>query len=165
MAFFSELETAVMKAVQLLLQDQTLCKLLYYTDSKDPLAQPDITDTSILLNKNIFPLPKDSKSVDQTHAFINVYYPKITQWKTGRGFNKPFLRFDVVCHVDSWLIDNGIRTYAIMSEVDKIFNDKNIQELSNQKIWFDSATCMMYSDYFYGFSMIYMLTQDGNVGC
>ena len=64
MAYYRELDDILNIVIgKYILRNQRLCKLLYYYPEEDvfnynPLAQPDIPDTSILLLKHIFPMPK-----------------------------------------------------------------------------------------------------------
>jgi len=53
----------------LLLGNQNICKLLYYT-SKTPLSEPTITDTDFLMNKNIRLVPKVPDEKTEKGSFI-----------------------------------------------------------------------------------------------
>jgi hypothetical protein len=164
MANFEELNTNILLSIQMILANQNLCKYLYYADS-NPISQTTISDTSILLMNNLYPLPKIPNAETGKISIVNVYFPSLKTGKKNPGFRKDVLCFDVMCHLDTWMIDEGIRPYSICREIDKMFNDKQISALSINRVYFDSANIRQYSDYFYGYYMVYELTNPSNVGC
>ena len=163
-AFFSKLEEMIMLVVQMLESDQTLCKLLYYGEP-NPLSQPDIPDTTVLLMNSIFPLPKSPDAEQNQKAFVNVYFYSSSPYNKNSGFREVYLCFDVICHLDVWMIDGGMRPYHISSRIDKMFNNSLVAELSINPMYFSSWKHMRYSDYFYGYHITYKLSNNSNVGC
>ena len=164
MAYFDKLNNSIMIAIELLLSDQDLCKLLYYSEA-NPLSQPTIPDTNILLMKNIFPLPKSPNSEKDQKAIVNVYFYESEPYQKNSGFRKVYLVLDVMCHLDVWMIDNGLRPYSISSKIDALFNNKLVPELSINSMYFEHWGQKRYSDYFYGYHLTYRLSNDSNVGC
>lgn len=163
MAHFDNLNSSIMTAIQLLLSDQTLCKLLYYAEP-NPLSQPDIPDTNILLMRNIFPLPKEPDSDKDQNSILCVYFYE-SQPYNNSGFRKVWICFDIICHLNVWMIDDAIRTYSISNRIDALFNNRIVPELSINAIYFESWVNRKYSHYFYGYHLAYRLSNDSNVGC
>jgi hypothetical protein len=163
MAYFNELSNVINKMIEIILSDQELCKLIYYSEY-NPLNQPTITDSSILLFDKIFPFPKQPGLQQEKGSLINTYFLSSKPWSGNSGFKKELVCVDILCHLDNWKIENGIRPYEISKRLDFLFNNKNIKEISNNRVYFDSWTNIRYSDYFYGFRLVYMITNDSNVG-
>jgi len=163
LAYFEKLESMTMLIVEMLLANQQLCKLIYYKEY-NPLAEPDLPDTRILLNDRIFPLPKQPNSDNKQTAIVNTYFECSEPYQNS-GFRQVFLRFDIMCSLDVWMIDNGVRPYAISHNIDKMFNDKLIPELSIKAVRFTDWKNARFSDAFYGYSLWYELSNLSNVGC
>jgi hypothetical protein len=163
MAYFKELNGAVNKIIEIIISDQELCKLLYYSED-DPLNQPIISNTKTLIFDKIFPFPKQPDAQLEKGSLINIYFLSGKPWSGNNGFKKEMIAIDVLCHLDSWKIIGGIRPYEISERLDTLFNNKNIKEISSNKVYFDGWTNIKYSDYFYGYRLIYILTNDSNVG-
>ena len=161
MSFFQELNSNVLVIEKLLLADQDLCKYLYY-NADDPLSEATIADTTILIMKNIFPLPKMPDAQEEKKAFLNYYVYNAEPWPNS-GFRKLFLSFDVICHLDLWLIKDGIRPYSILNRIDNMFNNKHIAELSSKNVFWDGLQVTKYSDKFYGYHILYDLTHNSNI--
>jgi hypothetical protein len=164
MAYFSTLNSSIMVALQLLLADQELCKLLYYGEP-NPLSQPNIPDTNILLMKNIFPLPKEPDSEKDQKALVCAYFYESEPYRKNSGFRQVWLCFDIICHIDVWMIDDGLRTYSISNRIDAMFNNRIVPELSINAMYFETWIQRKYSNYFYGYHLAYRLSNDSNVGC
>lgn len=163
MAFFNELNEKIIKVLQLVQDNQDLCKYLYYPQ-KDPLQQSNISDTSILMMKNLFPLPKTPDSIIEKTSILNVYFPSSKPYRNNSGFRELFLNFDIMCHIDIWMTEYGIRPYNICSYIDTMFNNQYISDLSVNKIYFDNDGMIRFSDYFYGYRLTYKLSSESNVG-
>lgn len=165
MAYFSDLNDNLNFVVSKVLENQDLCKYLYYNVA-DPLLQPDIPDTrSTLLMDNIFPLPKDPGLIEDQMSILNIYFPFVKPYTPNSGFRKIELCFDIMCHLDLWNIDDGIRVYCIANQIDSMFNNKFYGELSFNANFFDRAAIRKFSDRFYGWQVIYQISNDSNVGC
>jgi len=163
MAYFNNLNNSIMVALQLLLADQDLCKLLYYAEP-NPLSQPNIPDTDILLMRNIFPLPKEPDSDKDQNTILCVYFYESQPYHNS-GFRKVWICFDIICHLNAWMIDGGIRPYAISNKIDALFNNHIVPELSINAMYFEDWVNRKYSHYFYGYHLSYRLSNDSNVGC
>lgn len=128
MARFKELQFQLDKTIDLLLSNQNLCKLLtVYQEGLNPLEQPDIPDTSELLFKNIFPLPKSLETQENQIVLLNFWFDNFRRGRENPHFKNYELTFDVLCHDDLWRIKGFgfLRPYAIHHEIDKMFNDLN----------------------------------------
>ncbi len=164
-AYFSTLEIKIRKIVEKVIESQDLCKLIYY-NQPNPLDQPDITDTSILIMDKIFPLPKYSFSETDKGSRINIYFKNSQPYENNSGFRQIILCIDVICHDDVWIIDNsGIRPYALSNKIDEIFNNQFVADLSMKNIFFRNWGFVEYADFFHGYTLIYELSDNSNVGC
>lgn len=162
-AYFATLNIKINKIIEKILENQDLCKLLYY-NSYTPLDESNIPDTSILMMDKIFPLPKNTFAEDEKSNRLNLYFQSSEPY-TNSGFRSINLTIDIISHLDNWLIDSAIRPYIITSEVDEIFNNQFISDLSMKKIYFKSWFIIAVSDYFYGYRCMYELSDNSNISC
>ena len=170
MGFYQELNSILTLTCSSLLENQNLCKLVYYYPTQtnyqfNPLSQPDIEDTSILLMKNIFPLPKIPDADTEQNCFINVTITRGTPIASNPRFRSVILSFDVICHLDCWIIKGGVRPLSIIHEIDSIFNFQETKmDILNKPI----ATDLIprgYSNKFYGYQLTYELQVNNNIKC
>lgn len=160
--YFRELNIIVNTIISMILQNQELCKMIYY-DVEEPLSQPDFT-TSVLPYSQIFPLPKTPDAKIEKSTILNVYFEKAKHWKDNLGFKQEYLIIDIICHLDKWNMGNGeLRPYSISQKLDEMLNDKYIENVSTNRVLFDGWDIMKYSDYHYGYRMYYCLTNNSNV--
>lgn len=97
MARFKELQFQLDKTIDLLLSNQNLCKLLtVYQEGLNPLEQPDIPDTSELLFKNIFPLPKSLETQENQIVLLNFWFDNFRRGRENPHFKNYELTFDVL---------------------------------------------------------------------
>lgn len=168
MANYDELGGIIMSVIgDYIFNDQELCKLLYYNKkSENPLLELDIEKPRTLLMSNVFPLPKSPDAELDMKTILSVTFGDATPWENNRGFVKIVLRFDIMCHLEVWDIPDGLRPYKIASKIDKMFNNKAIQGLSDTKILsLGFSPPIKYSNYYYGLRLGYQLTLPSNVGC
>lgn len=108
-----------------MLNNQNLCRYLYYTDGT-PLdgLKPDV-DGLTLLKQNVFPVPFDPRALGEDRSEVRVYY--------ARGNIKDIvvedlkLNFDIIVAKNLWFVDDElIRPYEIMQEIVNTFFDKSI---------------------------------------
>ena len=172
MAFFNECDEILNSVIgENMLRNQNLCKLLYYypdCDNKfqfDPIAQPDIRDTSILLMENIFPLPKNPDAETKKQAFVNVTLTGGDRMYENTGFRNLFLVFDIICHLDEWIIKDSYRVYRIAEEIDSMINNVKTDWPIYNRPQYRSMEQRDYSNYFYGIQLIYNLQINSNVVC
>lgn len=124
MSRFEELDQNIMSVLLKLIANQNLCKLLNF-NSYDPLSEADIADTSTLLFDRIFPFPftpnVDSDAISQ----INVLLDNFQLGKTNPAFKNNQLTFVVICHKSLWKMSGMLRPFAILKEIDTLFNSTN----------------------------------------
>lgn len=121
-----QMSSQLILALEKMLGSQTLCKYLWY-DDKNPLAQPDIADTSTLLMTKIYPLPFDvTQTIKTTDSCqVRVYFPSINF--KDRVVEGAIMSFDVIVAKNLWLVNTGeykVRPYEIASEILNIFDEK-----------------------------------------
>lgn len=127
---FVELGNATKKIVQLLCQDQEICRLLKYTQVA-PLS-PDLPDWDIknenLLHSNILLIPF-LREEDIKENFICVYVP-LGETNENDEFSTLVFYIDVFTRVDGWLIDeDNLRPYLIMDRIKKLLNRKRLTSI------------------------------------
>lgn len=173
MAFFNELGTVLNNVIgEKILRNQNICKLLYYYSdineiNFDPLAQPDIPDTSILLLDHVYPLPKIPKTEDKQEAFLLVTLSGGDRYSTdvNDGYRRIYLIFDIIAHLNQWLIKNSYRVYEIAEELDKMFNYQQTDLPILGRPTYVGFQQRDYSNYFYGLQLIYQFTVNSNIEC
>lgn len=179
MAYYKELNEIVNNIIgEKLLRNQNICKLLYCypTVSENDhdfypnfdfsvFEQPDIEDTSMLFMRYIYPLPKmpDTKTEQKTYLCVNVSGGY--DMDDNKGFRRINLLFDIVCHLNSWYVREGYRPYLLMSEIDKMLNDKLTDLPIQNKPYSKGFQPRDYSNYYYGIQMMYTLIVNNNIEC
>ena len=136
-------------------KDQTLLKLIKYTDN-DPLKHPDLTQEEIdeMLHKNILITPKIPDDDTDLNNYLVILLDNYTVDPVNIDFKVVEIRFDVVCPMDRWVInEKTLRPYLIMNRLDKNFNEQKLSGIGNLK--FESASSLVVSPYLAGYSLIY----------
>lgn len=113
-----------MKVLNKLIENQNLCKLLQYNDTS-PLSGSNINDTSKLLFNKIYPFPFTPEVDSEASSIINVLFDNFELNKSNSDFKNNQLVLIVICHNDLWKIDGMLRPFAILNELDNLFNLKN----------------------------------------
>ena len=145
----------IFKMIEKILKNQTLLKLLKYTDS-DPLNYPDLSQNEIdeMLHKNILIVPKMPDTLDEKLCYIIVILDTYDVVPNNQDFKIASVRFDVICPMDRWVINaKTLRPYLIMSEIDTMFNEKSIAGIGN--LSFDNARPLVVSPQLAGYSLTY----------
>lgn len=126
MSGFNELNTNINTILTTLLSSQNLCKYLYY--NADPLSQPDLADTSILLMENIFPKPVVPLLTDTAKSQISIILDDFNLTTDNTAIRTSKVNFYVYCHLDLWVVPETliVRPYSILYEIDRLFNQKRI---------------------------------------
>ena len=123
-----ELGYNLQESVTRLLANKTLLKLLYYTD-KDPLKQKDLTQTQIekeVYNNLIRIVPRlNPQKVAVSQVAMRVAYGKKNL--DNNTFMDITIYFEVFVPLTQWIIkDSNLRPFAIMGEIEKSLDKKNI---------------------------------------
>jgi hypothetical protein len=159
MAKFDELNKNINNVLFKLIESQNLCKLLLYP-TNDALSQPDISDTSSLLFERIYPLPKIPDPVSETGSFLTVLFDSF-QLGNNVGTKQGLLTFVVIVHIDSWRMEGTgmLRPFAIMNEIDKLFNQERV--IGVKKIDINDGRLIKMNDKFWGYELNYRIV-NGN---
>lgn len=152
---FEAMGEDIFKMVEKMLKNQILLKLLKFTDAK-PLEYPDLTQNEIdeMLHKNILIVPKIPDTLDEKLCYVLVILNSYDISPDNQDFKTATVRFDVICPMDSWVINGkSLRPYLIMSEIDKMFNEKSIAGIGN--LSFNKARPLVVSPQLAGYSLTY----------
>jgi len=113
--------------LQQIMNQQDLCKLIYYND-KNPLSQLDLDlPASGLLLTKIFPYPADDEVVIEEGTQLRVWVPGGVFKGADISINDIYL--DIVITKNLFLINDGkpqLRPYMIMKELIKAFDGISI---------------------------------------
>ena len=152
---FEAMGEDIFKMVKKIQNNQKVLKLLKFTDS-DPLNHPDLTQDEIdeMLHKNIQIVPKLPDSYDEKMCYIVMILNTYDIAPNNQDFKTATVRFDVLCPMDRWVINaKTLRPYLIMSEIDSMFNEKNIAGIGN--LSFETARPLVVSPQLAGYSLVY----------
>ena len=170
MAFLSELNSIQTIATNMLITNPRVCKLLTYYPSTvdfryDPLSKPPVENPSSLLLERIYPMPKQPDAETEQVCMVDVNIASGDLTKTNKGFAHVYLIFDVICHLDSWVIKSGFRPLSVVSEIDGMFNNQKTDLPIMNKPVFVSLRAKGYSHRFYGYEITYDLMVNSNLEC
>ncbi len=142
---------------------KNICKLLYYTE-KNPLEQPQgkrLSDNEptfdtlseahqYIMNKRVLLVPR-VPAEDEMGAFIVVIIDDFTL-SPNKQFKPNRITFDVLVHHDNWLLQNSLRPFVIMQQIDNIFNNA---KLSIGNVEFFSGRSIVLTPQMIGYSLVY----------
>jgi len=153
MSKLEELNLNLFNILSVFTHSQNLCKLLYY-DGLNPLDEVDILNPhTLLMYKKIFPLPKVPNTDAVASSMLAVFYDDIRPGTQNPGFKNSSICIHVLCHIDQWKVDGGIRPYLIMSEVDKVLNNQRVSGLGKMQL--ERAKFINVNNIYSGYSMYY----------
>lgn len=171
MAYFEELNDIVLGVIgEYLLRNQNLCKMLYYypetsCEMYNPYTQPDIIHPEELLMKHIYPMPKLPDPVTDQKGYLTVTLTGGNSVDKNIGFRQVNVQFDIIFHLNSWIVKNGFRPYFVASELDKMFNNQQLTLPIFNRSQFYGFRMKDYSSYFYGIQLIYTFYVNSNIPC
>ncbi len=156
MSRFAELNKNIGSVVATLLSSQNLCKYLYYTNDT-PLTQPDITDTKVLLFKNIYPTPIIPQVQDEVKSLLTIVLDGFALNRTNSAVKSSKIIFNLLTHIDIWpMTGTGLlRPYAILNEIDELFNGSRIVGIG--RTFFESGNWISVNDKFQGYRLVYKI--------
>jgi hypothetical protein len=142
---------------------KNICKLLYYVE-RDPLKHPNSTTRTEpkptfetldeahehIMNKRVLLVPR-VPAEDERSAFIVVIIDDFTL-SSNKQFKPNRITFDILVHHDDWLLENSLRPFVIMQQIDNIFNEK---KLSIGKVEFYSGRSIVLTPQMIGYSLVY----------
>lgn len=149
----------IYKMTERIMENQTLLKLLKFTD-ENPLEHPDLTQDEIdkMLHENVLIVPKIPDEDEKKNCYLIMLLDNYEVDKVNADFKNAAIRFDVICPLDRWIIDNkSLRPYLIMNELDKMFNEKKLAGIGN--LSFEKASRLVVSPYLGGYSLVYGHTE------
>jgi hypothetical protein len=158
MAKFQELNEYINDVLMRLVSSQNICKYLKYaTDANtDPLSLPDLNEDERigLIFQKLFPFPKlpDETLVDAS-AYLTVYFDNIES--SGNYFKDSMLTFNIICHQDKWRMPAKLRPYALMHEIDELYNNQRTNGIG--KTQFYKSRMMWANKDFSGYTVQYRL--------
>lgn len=144
--------------VKRLAANQTLLKLLYYTD-KDPLNKPDISNEVFkneIFEKLIKIVPRLNPKEDST---------SIVAFRVVRGrpnakndeFQDIMINFEIFVPLTQWIMkSDSLRPFLIMSEIDKSLDGKTINGLG--KMSFNGFDINFLTDEMSCYEMSFIIT-------
>lgn len=124
MGKFNELNNNINKVLMKLISSENLCKLLYY-DVSNPLSQADISDKTVLLYTKIYPYPFTPDSQTAESSILSVIFNDFSL-SPNPSFKNNSLELIIICHHNLWRIDEMLRPFAILNELDEIFNNERV---------------------------------------
>lgn len=124
MGRFNKMNRDIYTLAEEMLEDQRLCKLIYYS-GQHPLRQPDINGVRHLLNKRVLPFGKKIPQVDREGTFILIRPENI---RSIQGNN--YLRAQLVFEIYT-------------SEKDKIIYDEDNKPCSREMLIMDGIEAFM----------------------
>lgn len=156
---FEELNKNINIVTMTMLTSQNLCKYLS-DNSTTPLLSSDILDTTTLMFNNIFPTPITPLPSDKNKSLITIVLDDFSLNRDHVSFKTSKIIFNIICHIDLWKIDGGIRPYAIMSEIDKLFGMQRVVGIG--RTLFDRSRWISINEKFQGYQLSYSI-EDLNI--
>lgn len=140
---------------QLILKNERLKKLLYYT-TPDCLSKNNLTqeESISLIKNNIKIVPK--LFVDNSIAnYIIISFDNFYTNPTNPEFRNNIIEFDIVCHFDQWqLKDFQLRPFKIAAELDYMLNNKHLTGIG--KVAFIGGNIEVFTDEYAGICLRYL---------
>jgi hypothetical protein len=154
----AQLGEQINEIIKLILGSQDLLKLLYY-DSKDPLSEADISDPHSLFGQNVFAYPKKPDVQENAIGMVCAYFDRFAKNRENKEVKNGLIIFNVICHVDKWLVTGNIRPYLIIHELETLFNSRIRSILSMGRVEFGGWEYKEWNDKFNGYLMAFKVAQ------
>lgn len=140
--------------VKKILNNQRLCKMLYYTQ-KDCLQADDLTPTQTLslIDNQIKIVPK--LDIDpECPIYIIITFNNFSPNMTNPEFRDCLINFDILCHPDHWNLGNfQLRPHKIAGELDAMFNGHKLTGIG--EIQFIDGHNLILNSQLMGMTLIY----------
>lgn len=164
MGHYAEWQVIVNKVLELIRNNEPLLKLVSnYGPSPYNTEAPSWEN---IIMKNVFPMPKEPDAVHTEKTFINVYMYRGVMLEDNPSFRNDYLFIEVGCHIETWKLDNGeIRPYTMCDLIDEMLDNQYINDMSIQKVLPIENKALKFGDMFYGYRMMYKLTNVGGISC
>ena len=150
---FLTMEKDMGTIVDLIMRNERLQKLLYYT-TPDCLLKSALTQEQKLelFKNNIKTVPKlyvDSGVLNYIVINFDIFTPS-----ENPEFRDNMIEFDIICHFDQWqLKDFSLRPYKIAAEIDSMLNHTKLTGIG--ELEFVGANQMVLTDEFAGLCLMY----------
>ena len=131
-----------------------MCKLLNY-NTYTPLSESAVTDNVSLLFDKIYPFPFTPDITSDASCILNVMFDEFELGRTNPYFKNNQLSFVVLCHNDLWRIENNLRPFSVLNEIDTLFNKQN--GFGVGKMEFDRGNLIWANSKYSGYKVTYTL--------
>lgn len=156
---FASVEKYLQDIVGVLMKNERLKRLLYYTDPK-ALSLPKLEQRQAyaLLNHQIKVVPQLNLEPD-AKPYVVVSLDNFVPQEGQTTFRSVQLSFDIVARFEDWpLEDFKLRPYSIAGEIDAMVNNSNFfQGIAN----FIGAKQLILNDYMGGITLYYQIEAYG----
>lgn len=156
---FASVEKYLQDIVGVLMKNERLKRLLYYTDPK-ALSLPKLEQRQayLLLNHQIKVVPQLNLEPD-AKPYVVVSLDNFVPQEGQTTFRSVQLSFDIVARFEDWpLEDFKLRPYSIAGEIDAMVNNSNFfQGIAN----FIGAKQLILNDYMGGITLYYRIEAYG----
>lgn len=123
-----ELGPALRKITKIILANQNICKLLYYTD-KDPLGNKDIDSKNELYGDLVKVIPRLMPE-ESAHSYIVPVIVNGVRNRSNGEFRDFLIKIYIYVPMEQWIIKgDNLRPFAILGELQKSLDDKYITGL------------------------------------
>ncbi len=157
---FASVEKYLQEVVGVLMQNERLKRMLYYTDSK-ALSLPKLTQQQAfgLLNHQIKTVPQLNLEPD-AKPYVIISLDNFVPIEGQTTFRELQLSFDIVARFEDWpMEDFRLRPYSIAGEIDAMINHSNFFEgIAN----FIGAKQLILNDYMGGITLYYQIKAYGD---
>jgi hypothetical protein len=151
MARLDELSKYKVTIMSRIIEDQDLCKAIYYTDN-DFLSKPNI-DPYSLLYENIFPyriIPEEVQDVSKT--YVNLSFQRFRS--VNNAFKSGYIYVYILCHVGALRTSYGkIRYDYIANKIDNMLNQE--RGIGLGKLEFHEMNELIINNKYIGLSLCY----------
>jgi hypothetical protein len=154
MVKFELLSDNLVNILRNIVDNQNIAKYLTYLQD-NPLSQPDVPNPRSLMSgdtKKVFPFPFNINGQTQQDIQIHVFYPRSKI--SNRIVQNTTIIFDVVCHKNLWLFNDGnpsIRPYKLATEILNTFDEKSIGTIG--KLVFSGFDHIIFNDDYHAISL------------
>lgn len=152
---FISIEKDMGTIIDMMLKDNRLKKMLYYT-TKDCLSKENLDDDQtqeLITNYYIRMIPKVTIDKEVLN-YIIISFDNFTPNMTNPYYRDNSLTFDIICHMDQWeLGDFQLRPYKIAAELDTLFNNRHLSGIG--LLEFIGASQILLNEEFAGISLRY----------
>lgn len=153
---FLSLEKDMQILTDLMLKNERLKKLLYYT-TPDCLTRPNLTPeetVDLIKNKRMIRMVPKIKIDPNAQNYVVINFDDFIPNDSNPEFRNNLIKIDIICHYDQWELGNfQLRPYRIAAEIDSMLNHKRLTGIG--EINFILAKRITLTNEFIGLCMIY----------